>query len=594
MSSIAGITPGHAVTAAPNPPAPFVPGDALFNIVITAVPYQALVGDYVLTTGNSVTTPIAPTDGEYFAIKNRGASPVTVVGTVDGVVNKIFHPSEAQPSTWFVYNATNATWEIVADYDPLFTVVVVAAPYQAIVGDFVITSSNSVTAPASPTNRSYFAVKNVGSLPVTVTGTIDGVANYVIHPAVSPAPQPSVWFVYNATSVTWEVISAFDPNLPLAVDTIAAAGNYNFALTDANNRIKSFTNAAAKTGTVLNEATVGWKTGTILRAVNLGAGQLSAVAGAGVTIRTPETLIINQYAQFTLTYLGGDVWDLAGNLVQASQYRWTWPDAATRVAQSVVAADIGFVGFQTDIGLRYQLLAIGPSRWGPLADPSMGILRNHGALINTASAGAGLITMSATQGALAARGQTTSNALTRLARVSVVSGGGAGSSAVIRPGVQAGFAFNLGFRFRTQFGLAITSANMWWFVGFGPVPAAGGADPVTFLNCFGVGRSATDANVQLFHNDGAGAAVKVDLGASFPAVGTDIAWELELYSADGSTFAYQLTYLNTGAVISGTFNTDVPTLNPIAGDPIYYAANNTDAVAIDLCYANLQFWQRTY
>lgn len=121
MSTNAGIFPGHALASGPNPPAPFVPGDSLFNVVVVAAPYQALVGDLVVTSSTSVTTPVAPTDGQYFAVKNVGASPVAIVGTVDGVTTFAIPRSVSpagQTAWWFVWNATSATWEVVSDRDP--------------------------------------------------------------------------------------------------------------------------------------------------------------------------------------------------------------------------------------------------------------------------------------------------------------------------------------------------------------------------------------------------------------------------------------------------------------------------------------------
>jgi hypothetical protein len=271
---------------------------------------------------------------------------------------------------------------------------------------------------------------------------------------------------------------------------------------------------------------------------------------------------------------------------------WVWADAAARTAQVVAANQVGGKGFQVDLQLGYELLGVGPTRWGPLPDPSMGALRNHSAIPNSVSGGLGLIALSISNGTAMARNQTNTNVLTRMARVGVVSSAVAGNVAIIRSPVQGGFAFAGGFRWRSQYGLAITSPAQWWFMGFDGVPAAAGADPATFTSCVGFGRSAGDANVQLIHNDGAGAAVKVDLGASFPALGTDQAHEIELYSFDGTSFSWQFTRLNTGAVISGTFNTDLPPVTPLAGCPIYYGGNNTDAVAIEICYGNQQFWQR--
>lgn len=46
-----------------------------------------------------------------------------------------------------------------------------------------------------------------------------------------------------------------------------------------------------------------------------GAGQVTIVAGAGVTVNSPETLkSAKQYAVMSLIYLGNDVWTLGGHL----------------------------------------------------------------------------------------------------------------------------------------------------------------------------------------------------------------------------------------------------------------------------------------
>jgi hypothetical protein len=123
MSANAGIHPGHALTSAPNPPAPtppFTPGDPLFNVVNVAAPYQAVAGDLVVTTSDAVTTPVAPTSGTYFAVKNVGAEIVEIVGTVDGGTDYVIYPSpvaDAQPATWFVWNDVRATWEAIANFN---------------------------------------------------------------------------------------------------------------------------------------------------------------------------------------------------------------------------------------------------------------------------------------------------------------------------------------------------------------------------------------------------------------------------------------------------------------------------------------------
>lgn len=513
MSSNAGISPGHVVTTAPNPPPappPFVPGQPLFNIVTTAVPYQALAGDFVLTTSNSVTTPVAPSAG------------------------------------------------------------------------------------------SYFAVKNVGALPVAIVGTVDGSVSYVIHPSLTPAGQESVWFVWNATAATWEIVSDFDPTLPLAVDVVAGAA-YNFALTDANVRLKSFTNVGAKTATVLSEATVGWKTGTVLRLLNFGAagvaGALSVVSGAGVTIFTPDTLIAyGIYSQLQLTYLGANIWVLSGNTLLATPDRWTWANAAARMAQVVTAADIGFRGTQTDLATKFELLGVGPTRWGLVPWPDIGPMRAaYGSNANASFQGAGL-NFAIVNGTPVSRAALQGNVALQLCRTGHATTAVPGASSQIRGsggGASAGSIFN-GVRTRTQITLAIVSANMRWFAGLGVLQGFPlNTNPNVIQNAMGIGRN-NQANLQFYHNDLVGLATEIDLGAAFPAVTLDSAYELILYAPNGAaSWTYNVRNMTTNVEISGTVTTNIP------NDPTsfitfqYYLTNNTDAVAVEQDFGSCEAWQLT-
>lgn len=322
----------------------------------------------------------------------------------------------------------------------------------------------------------------------------------------------------------------------------------------------------------------------------------------GVCLRTRSLgrLVTITNVEFPVTLVGpGDcalyTFSSATNswhLVTARLVQLSWANAAERNAEVLDANAGRRVGLQADINLKYEVIGLTPTRWGALDDPSMGAPRPHVAQ-NSATGTLGLAQMNVTQGTANNRTQASGSALARLCRVAIVSSAVAGNSAAFRQGSTQGIAFVGGFRWRSQFGLLNPSANCWWFAGFSDtIPGAGGADPATLLNCVGVGRSATDANIQLFHNDGAGTAAKINLGASFPATAANLALELELYTFDGSSFAYQLTNLETLAQVSGTFSNELPKLTPIVGSPLYYAANNTDAVALELVYGNQQAWSR--
>ena len=83
------------------------------------------------------------------------------------------------------------------------------------------------------------------------------------------------------------------------------------------------------------------------------------------------------------------------------------------------------------------------------------------------------------------------------------------------------------------------------------------------LNIIGVG-SDTDANLQIFYNDGTGTATKIDLGANFPANRTAGAalttmYSLILYNApNSSNVLYRVVNNETGSSAEGTLTTDLP------------------------------------
>lgn len=83
------------------------------------------------------------------------------------------------------------------------------------------------------------------------------------------------------------------------------------------------------------------------------------------------------------------------------------------------------------------------------------------------------------------------------------------------------------------------------------------------LNIIGVG-SDTDANLQIFYNDGTGTASKIDLGANFPAnrsAGSALTtmYSLVLYNAPSSNnVLYRVVNNETGQSTEGTLTTDLP------------------------------------
>ena len=72
---------------------------------------------------------------------------------------------------------------------------------------------------------------------------------------------------------------------------------------------------SACTLTVPTDATGGFVPGDWVRGIQAGAGVLTVVAAAGVTINKPETLVLyKQWATWTLINVATDTWDFDGDV----------------------------------------------------------------------------------------------------------------------------------------------------------------------------------------------------------------------------------------------------------------------------------------
>lgn len=106
------------------------------------------------------------------------------------------------------------------------------------------------------------------------------------------------------------VMRALDTVIFINTQTV----DYTLTSDDAG-AIVEMNKATAINLTVPPNASVAFPTGTQITLTQYGAGQLTVVAGAGVTIRTPDTLKLSeQYAMATLYKRGTNEWVLAGNL----------------------------------------------------------------------------------------------------------------------------------------------------------------------------------------------------------------------------------------------------------------------------------------
>lgn len=99
----------------------------------------------------------------------------------------------------------------------------------------------------------------------------------------------------------------------LTINTRTAS--YTLVLADGTDTYVQMNVASANNLTVPPNSSVAFRIGTQIPGRQIGAGQTTIVAGAGVTITTPETLLLRkQNSSFTLIKTGTNTWDLAGDL----------------------------------------------------------------------------------------------------------------------------------------------------------------------------------------------------------------------------------------------------------------------------------------
>jgi hypothetical protein len=106
-------------------------------------------------------------------------------------------------------------------------------------------------------------------------------------------------------------------NLAIAMIALNAqtGTSYTTVLGD-DGKLITLDNAAAITLTIPPNGTVAYGIGTQLNLMQLGAGQVTITAGAGVTLRSAGTKVKTngQYSVATCVKIATDTWVLVGNL----------------------------------------------------------------------------------------------------------------------------------------------------------------------------------------------------------------------------------------------------------------------------------------
>lgn len=111
-------------------------------------------------------------------------------------------------------------------------------------------------------------------------------------------------------NANWDAIDLASVTIPANTLT----DSYTLVLGDAGKCVE-INKVTAVNLTVPPNSSVAFAVGTIIEVAQIGAGTVTVVAGAGVTIRTPGTLILRgQYSTASLRKRGTDEWVLSGDV----------------------------------------------------------------------------------------------------------------------------------------------------------------------------------------------------------------------------------------------------------------------------------------
>src|SRR3954463_13259541 len=110
-----------------------------------------------------------------------------------------------------------------------------------------------------------------------------------------------------------DLISSF-AGMFSSTQSTAGSGSWTLALADRGTRIR-YNNAASGAFTVPPNASVAFEVDTVIMFCQVGAGQLTIAAGAGVTLQSPSTRTTRaQWSTIAIQQDSANVWVLSGDL----------------------------------------------------------------------------------------------------------------------------------------------------------------------------------------------------------------------------------------------------------------------------------------
>ena len=140
--------------------------------------------------------------------------------------------------------------------------------------------------------------------------------------SVPATPATGFWRAYFKTTGLYVIDDAgteygvqAGPQTIIVQNTQTAS--YTLVLGDAGKSVEMDA-ATANDLTVPPNSTVAFPVGTVIEVCQIGAGQTTVVAGSGVTVQTPETLVLTgQWSTVSLRKRATDEWVLVGDVEAA-------------------------------------------------------------------------------------------------------------------------------------------------------------------------------------------------------------------------------------------------------------------------------------
>ena len=241
-------------------------------------------------TALSATTPTPASDNVYLSLNGRAR----------------FGYSGTNGSVYFDDNATGKAIQFNASSAQVLRLNGTSGnngANYAIINNGAAGAGVTVTAGGSDTN-----------IPITITPKGSG-ATILKNVNISSGAVNGYVLTSDASgNATWQAGAGGGGGSSLVLPSIKTS-SYTLALADAGTAIE-MNSASAVTVTVPPSSSVSFPIGTIIEIFQRGAGQVTVVAGANVTLRTAATAVLRaQYSVATLRLTATDEWVLAGDLV---------------------------------------------------------------------------------------------------------------------------------------------------------------------------------------------------------------------------------------------------------------------------------------